>query len=426
MIMTLLKKEIHTQIVTVKGIIVLLTVIMLSVVSAIVMLEDFNLRVQNYELLETNSTGSIMRVPQPMSILTSSLDDQVSGKINIRDFGDIVTGSTQKEVNKVFDLFQTLDMHFIVLVVMSLTSVLFTFDSISGEKECQTLRVMLSNPVGRDKILFSKWLGSVVVITLPLAICFLLTMLIVAISQPSILDSDMLLRTGLLFLLSFTFCCVFAGTGLLISALNARSSISLIISILVWSFLVFILPPAVTNLSASLVGGKTETQYMVEKTNMWAGEFFKLSNRPELEWGTEAYDRAFLELSYKYGSGFKEYLNQEERRIELSRSLNLLSPTGVFHYAAWDIGGSGPEDILNYKKQVVNYQPIACKEIYERRQRQRRGEEKSSSGVLMKEVRRPLEEVILNNVLPSIGIHLMEVILLFGASYFVFTRYDVR
>ena len=53
-----------------------------------------------------------------------------------------------------------LDLEFIVLIVLSLFAILFTYDAISGEKERGTLRLSFAGPVARHTYMTGKLLGS--------------------------------------------------------------------------------------------------------------------------------------------------------------------------------------------------------------------------------------------------------------------------
>lgn len=55
-------------------------------------------------------------------------------------------------------LFSVPDYSYVVGIVMSLLCVIFTFDSICGERESNTFRLVMSNPVPRYQILLGKWI----------------------------------------------------------------------------------------------------------------------------------------------------------------------------------------------------------------------------------------------------------------------------
>ena len=60
-----------------------------------------------------------------------------------------------------------MDWAFIIGYVLSLIALLFTFDSVSGEREQGTLRLMLANSIPRHTVLIGKFLGALISITIP-------------------------------------------------------------------------------------------------------------------------------------------------------------------------------------------------------------------------------------------------------------------
>ena len=62
--------------------------------------------------------------------------------------------------------------------VLSLIAILFTFDSISGERERGTLRLMLANSIPRHTVLLGKFLGALISISAPLTLAVLMNLLI--------------------------------------------------------------------------------------------------------------------------------------------------------------------------------------------------------------------------------------------------------
>ena len=63
-----------------------------------------------------------------------------------------------------------IDWVFIIALVLSFVAILFTFDAISGERERGTLRLTLSNSVSRGAVLFAKFLGAFLSISIPFLI----------------------------------------------------------------------------------------------------------------------------------------------------------------------------------------------------------------------------------------------------------------
>jgi ABC-type transport system involved in multi-copper enzyme maturation permease subunit len=134
--------------------------------------------------------------------------------------------------------FPPLDFGFVVGVVMSFMAILFSYDSISGERERGTLKIMLANPLPKDSVLFGKYLGGMASLLLPLAIA--LGVALVALRFTGVaFSTDDWVRLGFIVLLAVPLISVFYLLGLLVSSLARRSSVSLLALTLVWLVLVF-------------------------------------------------------------------------------------------------------------------------------------------------------------------------------------------
>jgi ABC-type Na+ efflux pump permease subunit len=72
-----------------------------------------------------------------------------------------------------------MDLMFIVQVVLSLFAILFTYDSICGEREAGTLKLNFANPIPRTSYIISKIVGSWLGLSIPLIIPMLLGLALV-------------------------------------------------------------------------------------------------------------------------------------------------------------------------------------------------------------------------------------------------------
>ena len=82
------------------------------------------------------------------------------------------------------------DWIFVIGYVLSLVAILFTFDSISGERAHGTLRLTLANPVPRHTVLIGKFLGALVSISVPFTLAVLINLLVISTSSDVQLGTD--------------------------------------------------------------------------------------------------------------------------------------------------------------------------------------------------------------------------------------------
>ena len=74
--------------------------------------------------------------------------------------------------------FERIDWIFIISLVFSLFAIIFTFDSVCGEREQGTLSLMCANSVSRSSILMGKYLGACGTLLIPLTVGVTINLLI--------------------------------------------------------------------------------------------------------------------------------------------------------------------------------------------------------------------------------------------------------
>ena len=116
------------------------------------------------------------------------------------------------------------DWGFVIGYVLSLIAILFTFDSISGEREHGTLRLMLANSIPRHTVLMGKFLGALVSISVPFTLAVLMNLLVISTSNDVQLGTDAWSRLGIIFFIAMLYLCLFLALGLLVSSRVQRSA----------------------------------------------------------------------------------------------------------------------------------------------------------------------------------------------------------
>ena len=147
------------------------------------------------------------------------------------------------------------DWGFIIGYVLSLVALLFTFDSISGERERGTLRLTLANAIPRHTVLIGKFLGAFISVSIPFILAVLVNLLVISTSSDVHLDSEAWGRLGIIFFVAVLYICLFLALGLLVSARVQRSAVSLVILLLVWVVFVVFMPSTL----ASIAGRSTSS-----------------------------------------------------------------------------------------------------------------------------------------------------------------------
>jgi len=139
----------------------------------------------------------------------------------------------------------SVDLTFVVKIILSLFVILLTYDAISGEKELGTLKVALANSVPRYKILLGKIIGGFSVIVLAFLLPLLIGLAFMMGFFPQVLGDftpDTWWRLLIIIAVYLLYLAVFFSVGLFVSAFSQRSSTSFIVLLVVWVLFVTIVP----------------------------------------------------------------------------------------------------------------------------------------------------------------------------------------
>ena len=259
------------------------------------------------------------------------------------------------------------DWGFIIGYVLSLVALLFSFDSVSGERERGTLRLALSNSVPRHTVLFGKFLGALISIAIPFTFAVLMNLLVISTSSDVHLGTDAWVRLGIIFCIALLYTCLFLGLGLLVSSRVQRSAVSLIILLLAWVLLVVFMPSTL----ASIAGGFSQP--------MSSDEFYERTDKLGDDAWDEYYDRLDeyysrledtrgapskkIEIEGEFvmkdaeaqGRIHEEHLTQQIAQVKFARTTTRISPVAIVQHLLEVYAGTGFERHLQFLENVQSY-----------------------------------------------------------------------
>jgi ABC-type transport system involved in multi-copper enzyme maturation permease subunit len=252
------------------------------------------------------------------------------------------------------------DWGFIIGYVLSLVALLFTFDSISGERERGTLRLTLANAIPRHTVLIGKFLGAFISVSIPFILAVLVNLLVISTSSDVHLDSEAWGRLGIIFFVAVLYICLFLALGLLVSARVQRSAVSLVILLLVWVVFVVFMPSTL----ASIAGRSTSSGPTYD--------FWERSSKLHDELSSDYYSNSHkgpkgstkrIEIDSAYvtkDAEQQEQLHEERlnRRIaEVHRALTItrISPVTIVQNLIESFAGTGFERHLQFLENVKTY-----------------------------------------------------------------------
>ncbi|MEW6457214.1 MAG: ABC transporter permease subunit [Acidobacteriota bacterium] len=97
--------------------------------------------------------------PSSLSIFCSGILNYTGDVFTLSGFSPPSPNPSKYGKSPILAIFGDLDLSFILRVILSLFSILYTYDAICGEKESGTLKLLLSNSITRAQIIFGKGLG---------------------------------------------------------------------------------------------------------------------------------------------------------------------------------------------------------------------------------------------------------------------------
>ncbi len=400
------KKELLLNVMTFKFAVGTTLCVLLVAVFMPMLLDDYRQRLEEYHEAVTNNvkelrkakvymnlTPTVFRPPAILSVFCEGMEKRLDNSAKI-EFESIPTiRSTSSEVNSYLSIFPILDVMLIFKIVMSLLALLVTYDTICGERERRTLKLILSNKTARYQVLLAKLLAGLVTLVIPITMIFIVGLLILEVSPMVDLVRSDWARIGLMYLVSLIFISVMHNIGLLFSCLAKRSAVSLILALLCWVIYTVVIPngsvcaamriklleprETIDNQLANLrQERKREEKELVAKIGPWSG-----TRQGDLgAFGrdyTRAVDKPFAryeqkrcavvtEHSIKYAQKFRgieqSYLDSLLEQKHLANTMSRTSPISLYENVMCALAGTDTANSQHfvsrtraYRNEVIEY-----------------------------------------------------------------------
>ena len=261
--------------------------------------------------------------------------------------------SVRPEVTKV-------DWGFIIGYVLSLVALLFTFDSISGERERGTLRLTLANAIPRHTVLIGKFLGAFISVNIPFILAVLVNLLVISTSSDVHLDAEAWGRLGIIFFVAVLYTCLFLALGMLVSARVQRSAVSLVILLLAWVVFVVFMPSTLVSIAGrSTSSGPT---YDLWERSSQLHEELRRDYSPRRYREPEGSTKR-IEVNGEYVTKDAEQqeqlhedrLNRRISEVHRARTITRISPVTIVQNLFESFSGTGFERHLQFLENVKTY-----------------------------------------------------------------------
>lgn len=189
-----------------------------------------------------------VRSPVRWSALVRGVDADLPAWWDFTPAG-VSVGPPATQAGRLANVYGTLDVEFLIRVVLGLLAILLAFDAVAGEKEMGTLRAVLAQPVSRASFLTGKLLGGLATLLVPLVVLFLTALVAGSVFGADLLRGADLGRLAALFAVALAYVVTLYAFGLLVSALVTSQKMALVVVLVSWVLLTLALPPMASLLA---------------------------------------------------------------------------------------------------------------------------------------------------------------------------------
>jgi len=420
MLGTLIKKEVTETILDLRFVIATLLFVVLIPLGMYVSRKNYEERLADYQLkhriyqqqygkdvsFDVKAHG--FRPPSVLSIFALGFEHFIPDRVITARSGVFSTAKDAGASNSPSLLFGQLDLLFNMCFVISLAALIFTFNSICGEKETGTLRLIVANSVPRGQILLSKIIGNYVCLLIPFIISLLIALIILELS-PVVSIFSTKLCSSLLAILLITFAFIFAmvSLGVLVSTLTQKSIISMTISLFAWVIFTLALPkatPMIARIAYPLESQETITMRKQSVLESIQKEFeqksveihskyrhipeelivkyfalkHSLSTNPNPLIREETItvvplDRELIALDQerkkRIANGIKkierDYENKRNIQNSIAMNLSRISPVSCYTYLVSGLSNTGVTEFDKFMENAERYQDEVADTIYD-------------------------------------------------------------
>ena len=381
MLGTLILKELETLLLSPKFAATFVICSALMLLSVFVGIREYHAAVDQYEAASElvqqemreargwmTLNDRVYRRPDPMQIFAAGVDNDIGRYSTISSWEPIKLVHSTYSDDPIFALFRFMDFAFIVSVVLTLFAIVFTYDAVSGERERGTLQLVFSNAVRRTQFVGAKMIGAWFALVLPLSVPMLLGVLLLPLSGVP-MNAELWTRLGMLIGTSLLLVTCFTAFGVFISTVTRTSSVSFLIALVAWVFVVLILPRAGVMIAGGIIPvpsvAETEAlqdayaqdrwaEHMKERSEVWRereaslnglSEAERDARREEMEWVWAEEDETARKTMQEAINEHMRKLSEETRNAkgaqeELAFTLSRVSPVSAYQLAVMNLSGT--------------------------------------------------------------------------------------
>jgi ABC-type transport system involved in multi-copper enzyme maturation permease subunit len=346
-------------------------------------------------------------------------------------------------------LFPKIDLSFITGVLMTLMAILLAHDTIAGDRERGTLKLIMAGPISRHTVLAAKL--SSIILPMNVALLYLTALyvvVVVAFSDGSFdLSAVSVSELAVYILVTVLVLIVFIALGTAISITVRHSSVALAVCASIWIAAVLIWPSLGAYIAFSLKPVSTreaaQREIAFKEKELIQSELAEhRKNAADLKMQNVEAESAwqrYLELKHRWVKKKNEEIgrlnDEREKQIRdqqlFAKRFLLFSPYGAFKEVLGNLCGTGLESYGKFLDSVERYRQqefLPASFNFLSRQKPWLDAGKPGDPIQLRPFQVPSPTLVerLMAVLWPLGLLIIEMIFLTAVCIFSFERYDVR
>ena len=406
--------------------------------------------------------------PNPLKILVRGVEDENGRSVRVTVRG-LPEFEAADQAGPLHLLFPPVDMVSFIGIIMSLLAVVFGYDSVCGEKERGTLRLMLAQSVPRDTVLAAKWIGGYVSLVLPFLIAVLAGATLVLAQPDVMLTPSQWGRLAAVLGFALLYIAAVFSVTLWVSCVTVQSATSIMVLITLWLLFVLVVPNVGPFLASSGPGLEgldelasarqqqssaiwrekiSEPTANYDKVHGVDAEWWKRVRSRDWEARKPAEERQLYRMALEKDAALtqlrmhykveEKFVRRLEGQVRRGRWFSRLSPFSCFALAATELTDTGVQSTRRFLDQLREYQLELCSYAHDERiaQRQYRLDNEGENPPPWVESRQaPIPEFVytppaateyLKMVMVDFAVLTGMAVVFFMLSTVRFLRYDVR
>ena len=319
-----------------------------------------------YELAQ-KGPGKLYKKPSALHFCAEGGDPFLSGAVesnhyfwengDLKSFWQMRYPAATSNLTNIRPDVTKMDWAFVIGYVLSLIALLFTFDSVAGERESGTLRLMLANSVPRHVVLVGKFLGALMSVSIPFALAVLVNLLVFSTSSAVHLSLDAWGRLGIVFFVAILYISLFLALGLLVSSRVQRSAVSLVMLLLTWVTLVVFMPSVLALIASGFSSPMSKDELRIRQKQIndkHLEEYLRVFGGPNSA-ALQAGSKYVTQEAAEQERLIEKRLDEQIAQVQRARSITRISPTAVVQHLLESFAGTGFERHLQFLENAQRY-----------------------------------------------------------------------